>query len=289
LNRRSPPRRRCLAGLLLAVVPILLPAAPVLRAASELDYPPFAVVDADGRADGLGVELLRAALARVGRDVTFEIGPWHEIKAALAEGRLDVLPLVGRTPEREPLFDFSAPIVVVTSAVAVREDGPSPATLADLRGLEVAVMTGDVNDEYARRHALAGRLVRQRSYTDALRDLSVGRFDAVLAPAPVVRHLIAGLGLSNLRIAPVTLPDLRQVYCFAVREGNSTLLAELDRGLAALHADGDFERISARWLDADRASMRPLWVLAAAAVVAVLLVSAWPRRRRPPRDRRGAA
>ena len=278
-------------GMLLPVVTEAAPGADTLRSASELDYPPFALVDADGHAAGFAVDLLRATVAGIGRRVRFEVGPWAELKEALADGRLDVLPLVGRTPEREALFDFSAPIVTVTGVVAVRDDGPAPGTLADLHDLEVAVMAGDVVDEYAWRHDVAGRLVRSRSYGDALRDLSVGRFDAVLAPAPVARHLIADLRLSNVRIAPVTLPDLQQSYCFAVHKGDTRLLADLDRGLAALHANGTFDRISARWLGHGRRYERLLpWLLAGLALAAMLVVAL--RLRRPdagPGAGRGAA
>ena len=41
----------------------------MLRSASELDYPPLSMVCADGTADGFSVDLLRATLATMGREV----------------------------------------------------------------------------------------------------------------------------------------------------------------------------------------------------------------------------
>ncbi len=46
---------------------------PVLSAA-EIDFPPFSIVDETGRATGFSVELLRAALAAMDRDVIFRTG-----------------------------------------------------------------------------------------------------------------------------------------------------------------------------------------------------------------------
>lgn len=46
-----------------------------IRSAAEIDYPPFSIVDKKGHAEGFSVELLRAALAAMKRDVTFRIGP----------------------------------------------------------------------------------------------------------------------------------------------------------------------------------------------------------------------
>lgn len=76
---------------------------PVLSG-SELDYPPYRVVKQDGQPDGFSVELFRAALKAMGREVTFKLGPWAGLKQDLAAERLQALPLVasffGRAPCR---------------------------------------------------------------------------------------------------------------------------------------------------------------------------------------------
>lgn len=97
--------RQMYAGmaLLLAVHAAAAADAPILSGC-EYDYPPYCVVAPDGQAGGFSVELLRAALKTMGREVTFKVGAWSEIKQDLAEGRLQTLPLVGRTPEREALY-----------------------------------------------------------------------------------------------------------------------------------------------------------------------------------------
>ncbi len=64
-----------------------------IRSAAEFDYPPFSIVEKDGRANGFSVELLRAALLAMDRDVTFHVGPWAEIKGLLEQGKIDALPL----------------------------------------------------------------------------------------------------------------------------------------------------------------------------------------------------
>ena len=66
------PRRRLLqallpfsTALLFTLMPLGTRAAETIRSASELDYPPYAVVTRDGQADGFGVEMLREALREV--------------------------------------------------------------------------------------------------------------------------------------------------------------------------------------------------------------------------------
>ncbi|MCU7936436.1 MAG: transporter substrate-binding domain-containing protein [Candidatus Thiodiazotropha sp. (ex Dulcina madagascariensis)] len=105
---------------------------PPIRSASELKYPSFSIVREDNSADGFSVELMRAAIRAMGRDVTFEVGPWTTIKGDLEEGRLEALPLVGRTPEREPVFDFTVPYLSLYGAVFVRDDEHGIKTPEDL-------------------------------------------------------------------------------------------------------------------------------------------------------------
>lgn len=282
---------RCLPWLLLIAAlnssASVSPQGP-LRSGSELDYPPYAIVDAQGRAGGLSVALLREALARAGREVTFQVAPWADLKDALAEGRLDVLPFVGRTPEREALFDFSQPYVTTTTAVIVRADGPALGRLEDLSDLEIAVMTGDIAEEYVSRQGLGRRVVRTRSYEDALRSLSVGRFDIVIAPRLVARHLIADHGLRNLRLAPLQLPATRQDWCFAVTEGNLPLARTLDAGLAEILADGTYDQIVARWIGQPPATGHGrLWMLGGAALgLAMIAITFWQMSKRASRTAR---
>lgn len=249
-------------GLLLAGVAGASASAP-LQSGSELDYPPYAVVGSEGQASGLSVDLLRESLARVGHEVSFKVAPWADLKDALTAGQLEVLPFVARTPERESLFDFSQPYITTTAAVVIRAGGPAIEATEDLEGLEIAVMAGDAAEEYAHRHGLGENLVRTRSYTDALRDLSVGRFDAVIVQRRVALHLITDLRLRNLRLATVQLPDSRQDWCFAVTEGNRTLADKLDDGLAEIMADGTYDRIVATWIGHSPGDIGMLqWLLA---------------------------
>ncbi len=66
---------------------------------SELDYPPYALVTADGQADGFSVDLMKAVCEVMEIDVTFRVGPWSEVRAALENGEIDALPLVSYSDE----------------------------------------------------------------------------------------------------------------------------------------------------------------------------------------------
>jgi PAS domain S-box-containing protein len=255
----------------------------VLRSASELDYPPLALVRADGSAEGFSVELLRAVLAAMGREVRFEVGTWSTIKQQLADGRLDVLPLVGRTPEREALFDFTVPYLMLHGTIVVRDAQTGIETFKDLKGRRVAVMAGDNAEEYLRREAVTERLVITPSYEEALRRLAGGELDAVVVQRMVAHRLIDKLGLDGLKVVERDLARFHQDFGFAVTEGDKELLALLNEGLAVVMADGTYERLREQWLGVleldtrNRQLYHIAWAVGVTALLAWLVGMVWQR------------
>ncbi len=221
-----------------------------IRSASEIDYPPFCVVDAEGRADGFSVELMRAALAAMGREVSFRTGPWAEVKGWLERGEVQALPLVGRTPEREAVFDFTVPYLTLHGAIVVRADNGDIRSLADLKGRRVAVMKNDNAEEFLRREAGGIEIHTTATFQDALQELARNLHDAVVIQRLVAVRLIQEGGFANLRILPQPIEGFRQDFCFAVREGDRDTLALLNEGLALVIADGTYRRLYSTWFAA---------------------------------------
>ena len=230
----------------------------VLRSASELDYPPFAIVQPDGTADGFSVELLRAATEAAGLDVSFKIGSWNEIKEELATGTLDALPLVSYSAERRKIYDFTAPYLRMNGTVFIRKDGAAIKSLSDLKDKEVLVMRGDTAHEYIVREKLSDKIIPTVSYEEAFKLLAEGRHDAVVVQQVVGLQMVKRLGLKNIipaqqknvtTLKPLTLQleGFEQKFCFAVRKGNSLLLSQLNEGLAVTYLNGTYEKLYEKW------------------------------------------
>jgi PAS domain S-box-containing protein len=223
--------------------------APVM-AASEIAYPPFSIVEANGQAGGFSVELMRAALAAMGREVSFRTGPWADVRGWLESGEVQALPLVGRTPEREALYDFTFPYMSLYGAIVVRDDNTDIQDIASLRGRDVAVMLGDNAEEYLRREDRGIEIHTTATFEEALQGLSDGQYDAVVIQHLVAVRLIQEAGLENLRVIPEPIDDYRQDWCFAVKDGDKDTLALLNEGLALVMADGTYQRLYSKWFAA---------------------------------------
>ena len=222
-------------------------AADIILSASELDYPPFATVSKDGRADGFSVELLRAALNALGRDVEFKVGSWHQIKQDLTDGRIQVLPLVAITPERRKTFEFTTPYFSLHGAIIVRKGDQRIKQVSDLMGKTVVVMKSDSAEEYVQLNRLADTIKTTETLEEGLKQLAGGMHDAMIVQRLAGETIIQNLGLTNLEVAGPPLERFID-FAFAVKLGDRELLALLNEGLALTMANGTYERLRQKWI-----------------------------------------
>lgn len=230
----------------------------VLLSASELDYPPFAVTRADGTADGFSVELLKAVVEEMGMSISFKVDPWHQLKQELADGLLDVLPLVSHSLERDKIYDFTAPYLKLNGTVFIRKGNKEIRHLTDLKTKQVLVMRGDAAHEYVVREKLTDAIIPTDSYEEAFKLLSSGKHDAVVAQQIVGLQLIKKLQLTDiipvqqedivtLKPSALKLDGFEQKFCFAVPKGNQQLLSTLNEGLAIISLNGTYQTLYEKW------------------------------------------
>ncbi len=201
-------------NVLIAEEPTLSP----IISASEPDYPPHATITADGQADGFSVELLRETLKAMGRDVTFKVVPWGQIKQELAKGKIEVLPLVGRTPEREAIYDFSLAYLTLHGTIIRRKGDDRINTVADLRDKEVIVMEGDNAYEYVTRDNVTSKVILTGSYKDALLLLAKGKHDAIIVQKLMGLQLLHDLEIDELESVGPPIIKFKQQFCCSERQ-----------------------------------------------------------------------
>jgi len=215
--------------------------------ASEPDYPPYCIVDKNGNADGFSVDLFKAAAKAVNIEVDIKIGIWNQIKQDLAEGKIDALPLVGRTPERELLYDFTFPYLTLHGAIFVREGTTGIKTVADLRDKKIVVMKGDNAEEYVRRANISKYISTTHTFGEAFSDLAKGEYDAVITQRVLGLQLLKEMNLETIIPLDLNLDEFRQDFCFGVKKGNKELLSRLNEGLSIVIANKTYDRLHKKW------------------------------------------
>lgn len=215
--------------------------------ASEPDYPPYCYIDQNGNAAGFSIDLFRAAAEAVDLEVEIRIGLWSRIKQDLAEGKIDALPLVGRTPEREAAYDFTMPYLSLHGAIFVIKGNNEIRSLGDLKDKSIAVMSGDNAEEFVRRGHVSDHIYVTHTFEEAFRALSRGEHDAVITQRILGLELLKKTGIRNVVPLNLSLPEFRQDFCFAVKKGDNELLERLNEGLSIVIANDTYETLRYRW------------------------------------------
>lgn len=219
----------------------------IILLGSEADYPPYCSLDEDGLPTGFAVDLFKAAAQATNLQVEIQIGPWLALKDYLAKGSIDALPIVGRSPEREAVYDFTIPYLQLHSAIFVRKNTNDIHALADLRDKEILVMKGDIAEEFVRREQVSDFIVTTTTFDEAFLKLAAGEADAIITQRIIGLKIIDRLELRSIVPLQVDLQDFRQEFCFAVKKGDESLLANLNEGLAIVMANGTFNKIHLAW------------------------------------------
>lgn len=224
------------------------PTAKVLVVGTDAAYAPFEFQNDKGEIVGFDVDVITAVAAKAGLQVKLVNTPWEGIFNALAQGDRDALiSAVTITPERRQTMDFTTAYFDAVQLIAVKQDS-KVARFEDLKKLKVGVQTGTTGDEVVTK--LLGKnstaIKRFESTPLALKELESGGVDAVVADNGVVIHYVAnnpGVGFKTVSDASFT----PEQYGIAVKKGASELLGQLDQALAAIRADGTYDKIYAKY------------------------------------------
>ena len=221
----------------------------VYSVGTDAAYAPFESQNEKGEIVGFDIDIVRAVAAKAGLEVKFVNTPWEGIFNALKQGDRDLLvSSITITDERRQSMDFSAPYFDAHQLIAVKGDS-KVTRFEDLKSLRVGVQTGTTGDEAISK--LQGKnstnIKRFESTPLALKELEAGGIDAVVADNGVVINYVANNAATKFRTVndPAFVPEQ---YGIAVRKGNAELLAKVNQGLAAIRADGSYDRIYAKYL-----------------------------------------
>ena len=225
---------------------------------TDAAYAPFESQNEKGEIVGFDIDIVRAVADKAGIAVTFANTPWEGIFNALKQGDRDLLvSSITITDERKQSMDFTDPYFDAHQLIAVKADS-TITRFEDLKSRKVGVQTGTTGDETISK--LQGKnspdIKRFESTPLALKELETGGIDAVVADNGVVVNYVKNNAGNKFKTVndPAFAPEH---YGIAVKKGNAALLAKLNKGLAAIRADGSYERIYAKYLGAPETAPAP--------------------------------
>ncbi|WAK03617.1 ATP-binding protein [Methylobacter sp. YRD-M1] len=243
-----------------------------LHVGSEIGFPPYADIDAQGQSTGFSVELFAKVAEIMGIPVTFQPDNWDTVWQKLKTGKLDALPLVARLPEREGQVEFTETHTIGYDTFFVRKGHAPIKFIERARALSIIVLRSDASHDALANRGFNQQLVLVDSLADGFRLLASGQHDALLAPFLQGSMLLHKIGLEKIVAPGPLLKEYRREFCFAVRRGDTELRDRLNQGLAIVKANGEYDRLYRKWLNIDTSFSFPVkYAVWGAGIVAGLL------------------
>lgn len=217
-----------------------------LQLVSGNGYPPFADQHLPG--GGIATQVVVAAFERMGEQPSIDWLPWRRgYIAALGGHYVATFPYI-RTAERQRDFLYSDPIFRGQAYLYALPDQPQVLTVEGLRNHALchpwgwAMGAGQELQNAIKRGEI--RLEQPEGLDICFEMLRRGRVDAVLSMAEMTDHVLAGLPpLKIIRAAqPLAETELHLIVPRSGRDSEQ-LLEQFNQTLAAMKADGSFDRL----------------------------------------------
>lgn len=223
-----------------------LSAHPQLRLGVDASWPPFEYRDQEGRYQGLAADYIAVIQERLGTTFTpIEPISWSEVLEQARQNKLDLLPGVMSTPERQGYLAFTRPYLDFPIVILAHEGGPKPRDLKGLYGLKVAVVENYAPHELLRTHHPDLNLVALPNVSSALQALATDEVDAVVGDLASSVWSLRQLRLEGLYVSGET--PYRYQLAMAVPREQKILVGILDKVISDM-SPAQINDIQERWV-----------------------------------------
>ena len=217
-------------------------------------YPPFASPDAAGNWVGWEVDIINAICAAGQMQCVITPVAWDGIIPSLTSGQIDVIMAsMSITEERMQTIDFSDKYYNTPTVIVGAKGVEMAPTAEGLAGKIIGVQASTVHADYVEKH-FAGSVAEIKIYQtqdEANQDLAAGRIDATQADSIAMDAFLAseaGAACCESKGAVADDPVVLGLGVGAgVRKGEDALREQINAAIAAIIADGTYDKITANY------------------------------------------
>lgn len=221
----------------------------VLIIGTNAAFPPFEYIGDDGEPDGFDIALANAIAEKLGLKVEVQDMEFGSLVGSIGS-KIDVA-IAGMTITEERLkeVDFSDSYYDAVQFV-IALPGSEPKTAADLENKKIGAQLGTTGATIAEEEIKGAKAATYDKAVDAVNDLLNGRLDLVIIdqnPAKVFEQKFSG---KIVAIDGAVFGFENEEYAIALPKG-SPLVAEVNKALAELKADGTFDALVKEYIVAE--------------------------------------
>lgn len=213
-------------------------------------YPPFeSKNEKTAEFEGFDIDLARALGEKLGIKVKLMDAEWQGLLGGLKKGDYNILiTCMSKSEAREESVNFSDVYYKLPDVIVVRKDEAAIKSKEDLKGKTVGVQLGSGSEQLADQMKDLFKEIKRYNYNpEAFTDLKFKRIDAV-----IVGYAYA---VNQIKTDPsykvVGQPLAEAEIVMVMPQGSDELTQKVNAALAALKADGTYQKIHDKWLKVD--------------------------------------
>lgn len=216
-------------------------------------FVPMGFVDKNGDLAGFDIDLAKEAFKRMGYTPKFENIDWSLKEQSLNNKNIDCLwNGYSVTPEREKKVLFTKPYLDNKQIAITMAKNPYT-KLTDLKGQNVGTQAASSSLHAIENDKAFLNIIKDKTPTTydtfdkALRDLEIGRTQAVVGDEALLKYYIKQRGVSKYKVLEGDLGN--ETYAVGFRKDDKQLVDQLNKTLDDMKNDGSFEKIKQKWFN----------------------------------------
>ncbi|MDJ0669209.1 MAG: ABC transporter substrate-binding protein [Desulfobacterales bacterium] len=248
--------------IVVAVMAIVLGAATVqakdwkkIRVGVEGAYPPFSYVTPEGELAGFDIDIAKALVAAMGKDIVLVPQDWDGIIPALLARKYDaIIASMSITEERKKKVAFSNKYYNTPAKFVCKKGAMGEFSRDNIKGKKIGVQRATIHDRYLTdNYGKDVDIKRYATQDEAYLDLVAGRVDMLLADSVAISDgfLKKPEGQDYQFIGP----DLNDPKWFgegtgiAIRKEDQDLVEMFNQAIEQIRADGTYKQIQDKYFD----------------------------------------
>lgn len=225
--------------------------AKTLRVGATSTGIPFTFLDVKtGKIEGMMVDVANAVANAAGDKAEIVQTVFSALIPSLQTNKIDFISAaMVETSARAKVVDFTAPVYDRYGDGLIVRDGEKGNfnSLDSLKGKVVGAQAGTVYYDLLMKKGGFKEIRTYDSIADMARDLALGRIDAGIGDKPIMAYQIKQGNLKGVKLVADYKQEAVSNVALVVRKGDTELLNKLNAAIAKIKADGELDKIIAKW------------------------------------------
>jgi PAS domain S-box-containing protein len=238
-----PAAALCLA-LFASGVPAAFTPPAELTVGTDVNYPPYYNLTADGRGQGIVVDKWNLWSKRTGIPVKIEASDWASAQRAILAGKVDVLDPISYLESRQRLYEFSRPYAKVEARVYFHRSISGISDVASMNGFSVGAKDGSACALWLAERGIS--MLRKYATAELLvQAAAAGEVRLFCMDSPTAEHFLFKSGVADeFRETP---PLYSTNFHWVVKQGRTELRDFIQQGFDRIKPE-ELAEIDARWV-----------------------------------------